>query len=155
MLGVVYRDGDGVTSVEKWDDDFCQREADAIMAVLKQFCTSLAFGFDEGLFGHIRVSTHVYSSDGCPAALKTGRFLKHSHLPNLAFIDRDPAHAIRIAGRDPLHAEARFGAFWAEVFDSKHALIRDVESSDQIRAKLESCQSRVREVLGSQGGGIA
>ena len=44
--------------------------------------------------------------------------------------------------------------FWKRVFDSKHALIREIQSSDQLRAKLESCQDRVIQVLGGQGGGL-
>ena len=111
-------------------------------------------GFDEGLFEHMCQCTHIYVSDGCAAALKTGRMLKTLHLKNIAFMIRDPAHAVRIAARDPLHAEERFGEFWRRVFDSKHALIRDIQSSDQLRAKLESCQDRVIQVLGSQGGGL-
>lgn len=154
VLGVLYRGGDGVSEVETWDRDFSEREAESIMNAIRAFCTSLVSGFDEGLLAHIRSISHVYASDGCAAALKTGRLLKTSHLPNIAFLCRDPAHAIRIAAKDPLHAEEIYGAFWTEVFDSQHALIRDVQCSDQLRAKLESCQQRVREVLGSQGAGL-
>jgi len=154
VLGVLYRGDDGISSVEAWDEDFCKREAESIMKAMRTFCSSLVSGFDEGLFEHLCRSVHIYASDGCPAALKTGRMLKRNHLVNIAFMVRDPAHAIRIAARDPLHAEERFGSFWTRVFDSKHALIRDIQCSDQLRAKLESCQERVREVLGSQGGGL-
>jgi hypothetical protein len=154
VLGVLHRGGDGVSEVEAWDEDFCRREAESVMKAIRMFCISLLSGFDEGLFEHIRSCTHVYASDGCAAALKTGRMLKTSHLTKIAFMIRDPAHAIRIAGRDPLHAEERFGAFWTRVFDSKHALCRDIQCSDQMRAKLESCQERVVQVMGSQGGGL-
>ena len=41
-----------------------------------------------------------------------------------------------------------------QLFDSKHARARGVQSPDQLRAKLDSCQGRVTEVLGSQGGGL-
>ena len=110
------------------------------MKAIRNFRTHTVSGFDQGLFEHMRAAIHMYVSDGCPAALKTGRMLKTSHLRNIAFMIRDPAHAIRIAARDPLRAEARFGDFWARVFNSKHALIRNIQSSDQLRAKLESCQ---------------
>ena len=155
VLGVAHRDGGGgVTPLERWDDDFCEREAETIMQVIKRFCTSSVHGVDDGLFNHLKECMRVYVSDGCTAALKTGRVLKHTHFRNIAMIVRDPAHAIRIAARDPLHAEERYGHFWTEMFDSKHALVRNVQSSDQLRAKLESCQDRVKEVLGSQGGGL-
>ena len=155
VFGVLYRGGGGVTpAVETWDDDFCEREAESIMRVMREFCTSLTLGFDEGIFRHLTACVRIYVVDGCSAALKTGRVLKHKHLPNLAFCLRDPAHAIRIAARDPLHAEERFGKFWKETFDSPHALVREVQHSDQVRAKLESCQERVREILGGQGAGL-
>ena len=32
--------------------------------------------------------------------------------------------------------------------------MRDIQCSDQLRAKLESCQDRVIQVLGGQGGGL-
>ena len=154
LLRVLYRGGDGVIEVERWDDDFCKRESESIIQCLRDFCTSAVSGFDEGLFDHLRSAVHIYVSDGCPAALKTGRMLKTSLLSGIAFMIRDPAHAIRIAARDPLHAEERFGEFWRRVFDSKHALVRDIECSDQIRAKFESCQERVLKIMGSQGGGL-
>ena len=155
VLGVAHRGGcGGVTPLERWDDDFCEREAETVMQVIKRFCTSNVHGVDEGLLNHLKECVRVYVSDGCAAVLKTGRVLKHTHFRNLGLIVRDPAHAIRIAARDPLLAEEKYGHFWTEMFDSKHALVRDVQSSDQFRAKLESCQDRVKEVLGSQGGGL-
>ena len=154
LLGVLYRGGDGVQSVEYWNDDFCMGESDSIMKALLVFCTHKLSGFDEGLFEHMKLCTKIYVSDGCAAALKTGRMLKIHYLKNIAFMIRDPAHAVRIAARDPLHAEERVGEFWRRVFDSKHALVRDIQCSDQLRAKLESCQHRVIQVLGSQGGGL-
>ena len=104
VLGVLYRGGEGVAQVEDWEDDFCKRETEAIMKAIRNFCTHPVSGFDQGLFEHTRAAIHMYLSDGCPAALKTGRMLKTSHLRNIAFMIRDPAHAIRIAARDPLRA---------------------------------------------------
>ena len=118
--------------MEDWEDDFCKREAEAIMKLIRNFCTSCVSGFDEGLFEHMRTAIHIYVSDGCAAALKTGRLLKSLYLRHIGFMIRDPAHAIRIAARDPLHAESRFGDFWTRVFDSKLVLVRDIQSSDQI-----------------------
>ena len=154
VLGLLYRGGDGVAQVEDWEDDFCKREAESIMKAIREFCTSTVSDFDEGLFQHIIRCTNIYVSDGCPAALRTGRVLQTYHLKSIAFMIRDPAHAVRIAARDPLHAEERFGEFWRRGFDSQHALIRDIQCSDQLRAKLESCQDRVIQVLGGQGGGL-
>ena len=153
ILTVIHKGGCGM-QVEEWDDDFCEREAAAIIDGIKQFCT-LDAAFDKDLFSHFESHTLIFASDGCQAALKTGRVLKDKHLlPALVCILRDPAHAVRIAAKDPLKADERFGSFWKQMFDSPHALIRDVEFSDQMRAKLESAQERVRDVLGSQGGGL-
>ena len=132
VLGLLYRGGDGVAQVEHWEDDHCKREAESIMKAIREFCTSTVSDFDEGLFQHIIRCTNIYVSDGCPAALKTGRVLKTYHLKSIAFMIRDPAHAVRIAARDPLHAEERFGEFWRRGFDSQHALIRDIQCSDQL-----------------------
>ena len=105
-MGVAHVGGGdgGVTPVEKWDDDFCEREAEAIMSTIKTFCTRKVHGFDEELFGHLKRRVLMYVSDGCRAALKTGHVLKHTSFRHMAFVIRDPAHAVRIAGRDPLHA---------------------------------------------------
>ena len=115
--------------MEYWEYDFSKREAEAVVRAIRNFCTSSVSGFDEGLFEHMRSAIQIYVSDGCPAALKTGRVLKQTSLRNIAFMTRDLAHAIRTEARDPLHAEFRIEYFWVRVFDSKHALNRNIQSS--------------------------
>ena len=129
--------------MESFEEDYCERDAETIQNMLKWFCTSMTGEFDEGFFDHISARVRSYVSDGAAAALKTGRILKDKLFKNIAFFVRDPAHAVHIAGRDPLHADSKFGEFWRSVFDSKNALIRDVQFSDSMRARLEACQERI------------
>ena len=110
LLGIVRRTG-GVTPLESFEEDFSERDAETIRHMVKSFCTSMTGDFDQALFGHIVARIEVYVSDGDAGALKSGRILKERLFKNIAFFVRDPAHAVRIAGRDPLHADIKFGEF--------------------------------------------
>jgi hypothetical protein len=75
LLGIVRRSG-GVTPLESFEEDYCERDAETIQNMLKSFCTSMTGEFDEGLFDHISARVRIYVSDGAASALKTGRILK-------------------------------------------------------------------------------
>lgn len=75
-------------------------------------------------------------------------------LTALAFMLRDPAHAIRLISRYHLHAEYISGYIWRHVFGSQHALVRGIDSTDQPRAKFEYCQASVLTNIGIQRGGL-
>ncbi len=154
VLGVTERVASG-TLLEQFDEDACMRYAAVFRELVERFCTPLHGDVDGELLGHIRQSTRSFVSDGAPSVLKTGRLLKNNGFPNIAFFIRDPAHAVRIAARDPLHADEKFGAFWTEVFDARHALIPDIQNSEVWRARFQACQKRVKDVLGHQGAGLA
>jgi hypothetical protein len=72
----------------------------------------------------------------------------------MVLILRDPAHAVRIACRDPLHAETRFKEQMDRLF-GRHGLVPDVQYSEVWKLKLQTCQRRVLDATGSQGGGLA
>ena len=98
--------------------------------------------------------TRVITADGGPSVQKAARILAQSQdMPNIVLILRDPAHAIRIAARDPLHAEARFKSQLDRLFGT-HGLVPDVQYSDMWKLKLAACQLRVLSVDGTQGGGL-
>ena len=75
-------------------------------------------------------------------------------LQQVGIFIRDPAHAVRIACRDPLKAEDKYGKFVSDIFDAKHALVPCVQHSDAWRARLEACQQTVLRGKGMQGAGL-
>jgi hypothetical protein len=87
-------------------------------------------------------------ADGGASAQKCLQFLAVAQMPNMLLIGRDPAHALRIATKQSLVSEERFGAWWDDVFDARHALVPDINNSEEWKEKLLLCQ---RQVLGSSG----
>ena len=81
-----------------------------------------------------------------PCAAKTKDFC-----PHLRLVLRDPAHAIRIACRDPLATEDRIGEQWQRLTGGKHSVLATIQNSEALRAKLEACQRRVLQVDQCQG----
>ena len=71
--------------------------------------------------------------------------------PYLRLVLRDPAHAIRIACRDPLAREDRFGEQWSRITGGKNSVLATIQNSEALRAKLEACQRRVLKVDQHQG----
>ena len=59
---------------------------------------------------------------------------------NCKFLIRDPAHAIRIAVKNSLHADKCFDEVWSEMFDKRHALAPDIMYSDKWRDLLTNIQ---------------
>ena len=60
--------------------------------------------------------------------------------PNLKILIRDPAHAIRIAYKNPLHCDELFGQVWEDLFDGRHALAPDLMNSDKWSSLLVAIQ---------------
>jgi len=147
----IFNTGDSMTP-EDFDEDYAQRMCDSITRAIRHFCTPWqADTCDEALRRHFLASVRVFMGDG--GVQKCGALLQRV-CPNLIAVARDPTHYIRIACRDPLHTEARFGEQWARLFGARHALIADIKNSDQWRARLQACQRRVLAVDGCQGGGL-
>ena len=140
--------------IEDFDEDYAKKQADAMLGALRLFCTSIDGKYDPKLFQHVRTSGRVLGSDGASKEVKTLRVLLTEVFPNAVLQARDIAHAVRIAFREPLLAETQFKLFWESLFDGEHALIKDIQYSDKLRAKLEACQRRVLRVKGAQGGNL-
>ena len=151
ILAVMHK---GLEEVEHFDEDISTRACEHIMLAIKTLCTPLKGQCEDGLKEHILHHVRAYVSDGDAGALKVGRLLKERYMPNIVLLLRDPCHAIRIATRDPLHAETEFKKHWDDLYDNKHALIPDIQNSEVWRRKLQACQARVCEQDGSQGGGL-
>lgn len=141
------------TSIEDFDEDYSQRMCDSILRAIDMMCTPHGGALDTELRDHIRTCIRHYVSDAGSSAKRCGHMLSQV-LPNLAWCSRDPAHAVRIAVRDPLHAVKRFKEQWESLFNGQHALVPDIMNSEVWRAKLVACQRRVLLQHGSQGGGL-
>jgi hypothetical protein len=74
-------------------------------------------------------------------------------MPNIVLISRDPAHMLRIAAKDPLLKSNRFGTQHERLFGKK-GLLRQVQFSDALQARLEECQRIVLRHSGKQGGDL-
>ena len=139
--------------VEDFDEDYSMKMCESIVGAIRDFCTPWAEPRDEALLAHFLNSVRVYMADGAASVQKCGQLLRRS-CPNLVVLARDPAHAVRIACRDPLHTEERFAEQWERIFNKKTAIIPEIQHSDQLRARLVACQRRVLQVDGGQGGGL-
>ena len=155
VLATLRRDGKaGMSQIEDFDDVYAQRQVDAIRGAVRQFCTTIDGAFDDDLFRHMCAHVRALGSDGAPSAVKTLHWLQRQLFTNAILCIRDPAHAVRIAIREPLLADAAFTKFWQSVFDGEHALIKDIQNSDKLRSMLEACERRVLQVKGVQGGRV-
>ena len=151
ILAVFRQGGTASTAeIEDFDDDYSQKMCDSVLLAIDQISTPRKSAMDVALRDHIRGSIRHYVSDAGPGSKRCGHMLAHQ-LPNLIWCSRDPAHAVRIAARDPLHAVQRFNDQWESLFNGRHALVPDVMNSDVWRAKLVACQRRVVLTKGSQG----
>ena len=66
--------------------------------------------------------------------------LLRKYCSNLVAVCWGFSHAIRIACRDPLEPDARFGEQWRRLFGSagEHSLIGDIQYSDALKLRLQA-----------------
>ena len=139
------------SSLEELADDYAARAASEVLSLISEFCTPLGDVKDENLFSHVK---RVVRSVCCDGALQKVAACLRSELTEIVLIQRDPAHFIRIACKEPLVRTGRFEAQHARLFTAKHALLKSVQFSDSLQARLEACQKMVVQSRGSQGGGV-
>ena len=106
---------------------------------------------DDGLLAKFNRSVRAIVADG--ALQKVAQYLQRASMPNIVLIARDPAHMLRIAAKDPFVRSSRFGQQHERVF-GKGGLLRQVQFSDGLQARLEECQRIVLRQDGSQGGDL-
>ena len=87
---------------------------------------------DSVLKDHIVNHTRVLTADGCKAERRAFFFACTSVFPHVILVLRDPAHALRIACKNPLHLDNLFGEIWHELFDGKNALVPNIQSRPQL-----------------------
>ena len=139
------------SSLEDFADDYAIKAGQEVLQVLSRLCTPLGEEFDAELYSHVLSSVHSITADG--ALQKTGTLLRAS-LPNLRMVARDPAHCIRIAVQQPMVRSDHFQKQHAMLFTDRHALLKGIQFSHALQARLEACQKLVLEHRGSQGGGL-
>lgn len=138
-------------TVQSHDADKSEKMADSVIEALTQTCTGPDGSFDEASFYEIASKVKHYASDQGAAALKAGQLLsQRAELPKFVWASADPAHQVRIASKDPLHARDQFKTQWERLFASKHALVPDIQNSNVWKSRLVACQQEVLR-RGGQG----
>ena len=64
------------------------------------------------------------------------------------------AHQVRIASKDPLHAQEPFQRQWERLFSARHALVPDIQYSEVWRSRLIAAQAEVLKSCRTQGADI-
>lgn len=142
VLAVLQSGGDvSSNTILSHDQDKSERMADSILDSLRHACADVDNKVDMDLYHSICSKVRHYVSDQGASAHKSGHLLAlRAELPNLCWVSCDPAHQVRIASKDPLHANDNFKQQWDRLFGAKHALIPDIQYSDVWRARLIAAQ---------------
>ena len=81
-------------------------------------------------------------------------FMKEELFPHMIAYQRDPAHAIRTACKEPMERAVRFERIFKMLFSKDHALLKDLRYSDLWAGKVLEWQRRVIEDRGFMGGDV-
>ena len=127
-------------------EDYAVRTGQQVERVVRTFCD------DEELSALFLTRVKIVVADG--ALQKVAHVMKTTSMPSIVLISRDGAHMIRIACRDPLIRTGRFEEQHRRLFQSEHALIKDIQYSEVWQSRLEACQRLVVNADGCQGGGV-
>ena len=133
-------------------EDYADLQCQKIMEMLGIFATPLGDARHEGITQQFRQVTKGIVVNG--AFQKVGQLLKLREMPGAILLCRDPAHMVRIACSDPLTRTGRSEEQHKRLFTAKHALIKDIQYSEKIQARLLACQKLVVQAQGSQGGNV-
>ncbi|CAE6915014.1 unnamed protein product [Symbiodinium sp. CCMP2592] len=141
---------------QEHDADKSQVMADSIGIVIDRACQDPEGKTDEESCSRLKLHVRHFAADQCTSARKCGRLLvTGGQYPNLVWVSHDPAHQVRIAYQDPLHAMPEFQDQWERLFapgKGKHALIPDIQNSEVWKARLMAAQQEVLRLHGSQAG---
>ena len=88
------------SSLEDMADDYAERAGQEVLDLIARFCTPLGEERDEALYNHVLKHTRSICVDG--ALVKVATVLRSTSLTEVILIQRDPAHFIRIACKEPL-----------------------------------------------------
>ena len=153
----VFRRGGGFSQkqLSDLDDDYSRAMADSVVRAFERIATSPSTGtIDTDLVNQMCATVRIAVADGAISAQKCIKFLATGPMRNLLRAGRDRAHAMRIATSGPLLAETTFKAWWDDVFNDRHALVPDIQNSEEWSARLELCQKLLlsSDVQGSVSG---
>ena len=140
------------SSLEELTGEYALRVVGVIMNALKSFCTPLRGKLDEDLFRKCCVSAGSLSVDG--ALLGVAAQLRAKHMPNVVITFRDAAHGIRIAVKEPVIRTSGFSEVYDNLFVKKNAILKDVQYSNKLNARLSKCQELIVRTRGEQGGSL-
>ena len=125
-----------------FEDDHAACAVKQLSAFLTRFCTPLGkdASCDQELRAAIVGRVACLSADGASKERRALTLAARELFPNLKILIRDPAHAIRIAYKNPLHCDELFGQVWEDLFDGRHALAPDLMNSDKWSSLLVAIQ---------------
>ena len=153
LLGI-FRLGQNVAenTLESHDNDKGQQMEQSIQELLKRACQDPEGVLDEEALTSLQGRIRHFASDQGPSVGKCGKVLaSEGRCPNLAYINFDAAHQVRIASKDPLHALPDFDLQWQRLF-GPGALIPSIHNSEVWNAKLVAAQKQVLKIYEHQGG---
>jgi len=154
ILGV-YRVGADVpeNTLQSHDEDKSEAMAKTVLEVIKRSCQDPEGQVDSEALEKVLMNVRHFASDQGPNVAKVGKVLVAGQkLKNLVYLSFDPAHQIRIASKDPLHALPDFDRQWQRLFSGKSALLPAIQHSKVWQTKLLACEREILRVHGSQGG---
>ena len=142
VLAVIWSGGNVKSNtIASHDADKSERMAETVMDALRQSCADVDNKVDQALCDEICRKVQHYVSDQGGSAHKCGQLLsRKAELCNFVWVSCDVAHQVRIASKDPLHANDHFKQQWDRLFNSKHALIPDIQNSEVWKSRLISAQ---------------
>ena len=156
LVGVI-RNGQNVpeNTIAEHDRDESEKMAESVLAALKDVCMDMDGYVDEDAYQQMCSKVRHYASDQGASAAKCGQLLSQlPQLPNLIWLSADMAHQVRIASKDPLHAQEPFQRQWDRLFSARHALVPDIQYSEVWRSRLIAAQAEVLKSCRTQGADI-
>ena len=132
-------------SAADFEEDHAIKAVKKLDGLITTFCSPLGPGGqplapDLCLKDHILKNVRALAADGASKERRALARAVHHIFRKCKFLIRDPAHAIRIAVKNSLHADACFDEVWSEMFDKRHALAPDIMYSDKWRDLLTNVQ---------------
>ena len=138
-------------SLDSMSEDYAERTSDKVVGMIQEFATPLGETEpDKQIVEKFSTCTKSIVVDG--ALQKTARVMRTRFFRGLVLISRDPAHMVRLACSEPLCRTRGFEEQHRRLFSGRHALLKDVQYSHQMQARLEACQEEVIASQGDQGG---
>ena len=150
VLGVLCLDNSAVGDFEEGHALVALRKFDAFIT---RVCTPLGkvgrpLATGHALKEHIVQCTRVVSADGASKERRALLLAVQEVFKNVVLVVRDPAHALRIAVKNPLHCDEVFGDVWEQLFDKRHALVPDIMHSKKWQSLLQHIQHHVLRMPG-------